>query len=360
MNIAVIPFPGMTFEQVFSQWSSFFKKEICESSGYMLKTELEKRQIKLISTEELDAGKSCVAVLHFSPFQFGALKKYPDIRHVYIATEPPVVIPMHSAFGNKLLARYVFDSVVVTNHQAEAPNIYHYIPPKGFPRKLQDTDAVPWNQKKLACMFAANKFAVSRNELYTERRKIIKCFEKNCPENFDLYGAEWPNILSVYKGYAKDKFRTSQKYRFSIYLSNVTHVKGCLDEKLFDAMFAGTVPVYQGVDEITEYVPAECFIDYRQFSSPVECLHFLQEMTCKEYEQYRKNIVRFISSEETKKRFSAVGMASAIEAAACAPKKYSERKLWILKLLLLYDKMYHKLCALNRKIEMRKMMEIDA
>ena len=350
MKIAVITFPGHSFEQMFAQWSPFFQKGICENNGYMLKDELEKRDVKLISMDELDARESCAAILHFAPFQFDALKKYTDIKHVYMAIEPPVVTPMHSALGNKLLAKYVFDSVVTTNHNAKAANLYPYIPPKAFPQKMPTVSEIPWDQKKLACMFAANKFAVSRNELYTERRKIIKCFENNCPDNFDLYGAGWSNTLRVYKGYAKDKFATSQKYRFSICLSNVTHVEGCLDEKLFDAMFAGTVPVYQGVDEIEEYVPAGCFIDYRRFSSPVECLRFLQEMTSEEYERYRKNIMQFISSADNKKRFSAAGEAEAIEAAVGAEKK-TKRQLWILKLLWLSDKVYQKLCGYAQKLE---------
>jgi len=40
---------------------------------------------------------------------------------------------------------------------------------------------------------------------------------------------------------------------------------GWLTEKILDAMFAGSVPVYQGDPEVTEMVPANAFIDKREF-----------------------------------------------------------------------------------------------
>ena len=39
------------------------------------------------------------------------------------------------------------------------------------------------------------------------------------------------------------------------------NVNGYVTEKIFDAFKAGCVPVYWGAENITKYVPAECFID---------------------------------------------------------------------------------------------------
>ena len=348
MKIAVIPHPGITFERMFSQWSPFFEEKICQSNSYMLKKELEKRDIELVPMERLEKGEACDAILHFSPFQFEALKRYPNIRHIYIAAEPPVVLPIHSELGDKLLAKYVFNAVIATNHQAVAENIFPVIWPKDFPKELPPKRKISWEEKKLACMFAANKFAVGKHELYTARRQIIKCFEENASGQFDLYGAGWPNQLSVYKGYAEDKYKTSQRYRFSICLSNVAHIKGILDEKIFDAMIAGTVPVYQGIDEIEEYVPAGCFIDYRKFSTPLECLQFLREMTHQEYEQYQGNIHDFISSEKTRTKFSAVNAANAIESACRLSEQKKKRKIYVFQLLKLYNKIYNKVCEYEK------------
>ena len=39
-----------------------------------------------------------------------------------------------------------------------------------------------------------------------------------------------------------------------------------MTEKLFDCFFSGTVPVYWGAPDVFDWVPADCFIDMRQFT----------------------------------------------------------------------------------------------
>ena len=40
---------------------------------------------------------------------------------------------------------------------------------------------------------------------------------------------------------------------------------GYISEKIFDCFFAGTVPLYLGAPDIEDYIPADTFIDLRQF-----------------------------------------------------------------------------------------------
>ena len=40
---------------------------------------------------------------------------------------------------------------------------------------------------------------------------------------------------------------------------------GYMTEKIWDSFKAKTVPVYWGASNIEEYVPKNCFIDYRDF-----------------------------------------------------------------------------------------------
>ena len=67
--------------------------------------------------------------------------------------------------------------------------------------------------------------------------------------DFDLYGIGWEKEL-VYKGYIKDKFDTISRYKFNFCLENFYGFRGYITEKIFDAMLAGTVPVYYGDPEI--------------------------------------------------------------------------------------------------------------
>ena len=50
MKMAVITFPGHTFEQMFARWSPFFAEGTCESTYYMLRQGLKERGIELVST----------------------------------------------------------------------------------------------------------------------------------------------------------------------------------------------------------------------------------------------------------------------------------------------------------------------
>ena len=79
-----------------------------------------------------------------------------------------------------------------------------------------------------------------------------------------------------------------RQYRFSICYENASY-PGWLTEKMLDAMFAGSVPVYLGDPEVAKLVPTEAFIDKRLFlsnwvydsfaivdTSPVAHVHVMQ------------------------------------------------------------------------------------
>lgn len=60
--------------------------------------------------------------------------------------------------------------------------------------------------------------------------------------------------------YEASKIRFMRQYRFSIAMSNAQKF-GHLDEKIFDAWAAGTVPIYWGDPLITDYFNPKSFID---------------------------------------------------------------------------------------------------
>ena len=176
------------------------------------------------------------------------------------------------------------------------------------------------NKKKLCIMIVANKFKSHPLELYTERLKAIRWFEENHPEDFDLYGIGWDKyyfrgILSKlnrfntlrevlkpkypsYKGPIKSKKEIYKRYKFAICYENARNIPGYITEKIFDCFFAGCVPVYWGASNITDHIPANTFIDRRNFKSYEELYQYLKNIPEKEYISYLNAIKDFIKSDK--------------------------------------------------------------
>lgn len=182
------------------------------------------------------------------------------------------------------------------------------------------------HRERLCCLIVSNKSSNSPRELYSERKKLIRWFEKEYPEDFDLYGFGWNefrfsgNILirmlnrlpfltsflnkffgekyPSYKGKIDSKFETMKEYRFAIAYENVKDEAGYITEKIFDVLIAGCVPVYWGARNITHYIPSNCFIDRRNFKSNEELYSYMKSMDDVRYMGYLNNIERYLNSEK--------------------------------------------------------------
>ncbi len=119
----------------------------------------------------------------------------------------------------------------------------------------------------------------NRGEQYSARRKLVRLADREFPGLMDVYGSGWRGEPSswVHKfvrhrpfasgkgGFSGDKMELIGSYRFGIASENVVADRGYISEKIFDMLYAGVVPIYIGDEHITEVVPAECFVDARQF-----------------------------------------------------------------------------------------------
>jgi len=151
---------------------------------------------------------------------------------------------------------------------------------------------------KFCTMIVGNKYKSHPLELYKERRKIIRWFEQNHPEDFDLYGIGWNKLYyPSYKGAIRSKKEILEQYKFSICYENVKELEGYITEKIFDSFFAGCVPVYWGASNVTDYIPANTFIDRRKFKDNKELYNYLKNMSDKEYTDYLNAIKKFVESE---------------------------------------------------------------
>lgn len=174
--------------------------------------------------------------------------------------------------------------------------------------------------RKFCCTIASHKYGKHPNEIYSERVQAIRWFEKNHPAEFDLYGIGWDRfflksvplanpVLSLayrkfpwlprwkkfpsHRGPVKSKRAILQQYKFSICYEN-SIFPGYLTEKIFDALFAGCVPVYLGDPEVEKSIPSNAFVDKRNFATYAALFDFLKNMTASEYENYRAAIHKFV------------------------------------------------------------------
>lgn len=179
-------------------------------------------------------------------------------------------------------------------------------------------DHIP-EKSKFCTMIAGHKFTSNSKELYTERLKVIRWFEKNQPNYFDLFGIGWNSFqfkgklsflnrfksitnrfevhFPSYKGQVKTKKEIYDQYKFSICFENVRDLPGYITEKIFDSFFSYCVPVYWGASNISDLIPEDTFIDRRKFKSNEELFNFLFYMSDKSYNDYQRAIERFLHSE---------------------------------------------------------------
>lgn len=147
-------------------------------------------------------------------------------------------------------------------------------------------------------MISSNKGSPHPDELYSERVEVASFLSANADLNeFDLYGSGWGQYNNA-RGLVQSKGDTYKNYKFSFSYDNMKNQQGYITEKIFDSLVAGCVPVYIGAVNITDSVPANCFIDRRNFSSNEALYHFLKQMDSATYEQYITNIKQYLATEK--------------------------------------------------------------
>lgn len=176
------------------------------------------------------------------------------------------------------------------------------------------------SERKFCINISGNKKNNDPNELYSERRKIIKWFNKNHPSDFDLYGFGWDKFcfgyplgrlnrfnfltkllkprLKFYRGSVDSKYSVLKNYTFSVCFENIKSTPGYITEKIFDCFFCGTIPIYWGPEEITDFIPSSCFIDIREFNNYDELYNYMKNMTDERYKEYLQAIEDFVNSKD--------------------------------------------------------------
>ena len=150
---------------------------------------------------------------------------------------------------------------------------------------------------------------LSSGDLYRERRAIAREAERYMPGFLDIFGPGWNGEqiswcplyrnrpYLCWRGEAKiSKRELSTQYRFVMAYESFRGERGYISEKIFDALQAGSVPVYLGEERITEFVPREAFVDARNFRTRRELLAYLQSCQEAEWTEMREAGQKFLRS----------------------------------------------------------------
>lgn len=155
------------------------------------------------------------------------------------------------------------------------------------------------------------KYAID-NELITKRLETIEYFgSKNL---LSLFGANWHDFSNLPKKWhkrlkkpiallnpktCKDKIKTTSNYKFAICFENTSY-PGCTTEKIIDCFVAGIIPIYLGAPDITKFVPADSFIDMRNFKSMGNLHKYLLNINQQDALKIISNGRKFLNSPEGK------------------------------------------------------------
>ncbi len=216
------------------------------------------------------------------------LRNRSPATHHLIQTEPPTYIPyQHTAACYDRFSR-----IYTLRDDLHGPKFQKLL----FPNPLKSRS--PNSQHRFLTMVVGNKASSHPQELYTHRRRLIEFFEDQPEADFTFYGTGWEHLgYRNYGGPVDDKLATLSNFRFTIAYENGHSMPGYVTEKILDCFCAGSVPIYWGAPNITEYVPADCFIDRTQFPSDQALYEHLLTLDPAPYLTAAK---RYLASEKAK------------------------------------------------------------
>lgn len=286
----------------------------------------------VVNTVDLLMQGKVVAKTH-DYYSFGMLrnceqlKGRKDIRlKGFIIMEPPVVAPeLYKALPN---LTENFEWVYVHNtlgkgyslrgvDQTKLRKFYWPLPYKGA---LEPYWAKIDRLKRIVVINGNHKPKNYTGELYSKRIEAMAALARQ--NVVDLYGPGWDKwwarrsfwlpywrnrgvLMSINRGPCTSKFETLSHYRFCLCFENM-QMPGYVTEKLFDCLYAGTIPLYLGAPDISEWVPVETYIDCRKFVSWENMWDELNEMSVSQCNIMREAGRDFLSSENFLKYYNSL------------------------------------------------------
>jgi hypothetical protein len=298
----------------------------------------------------------------------------PHARKILYMYEPPAIDPMQ--YTKRVWKQ--FDAILTWNtYLTESSSAFtfeagaYYDLPYCFDYGIRPLEGAvgPSVRKRAIVQICGDKYSLSAEEIYSERRKVARWFHKHAKTPMDVFGRP-PMDTPNYRGECADKAETMARYRYALCFENTFHplwTRGYVTEKILDCMAAGTIPIYYGCSNIEDLVPPDCFIDYRKFSSLEELDETLQTMTDEEYLDYADRMYVFLERYNAPDRHSVHRLYEAVVKAVrqydvtripVYPEDYvtmgslnARCRLAVMRLLLPYYRFIYPLFALIRLVK---------
>jgi hypothetical protein len=288
---------------------------------YLFKQKLLEKGVNLNTFDYFNesSGKEPYALIFFDiPRKFNYfIKKHLEADKYLYMYESPIKAPKNQDLKNHAYFKKIF-----TWNAKLADNKKYFKLLYGV--KIPDRAYInPEGRNRLCTAIFGHKLQTHPLELYTERIKAIRWFEKNHPEDFDLYGAGWDryyfkdkfwhlnriklltkflgkffSVYPSYKGQAFAKTEVYRKYKFAICYENAKNSPGYITDKILDCFFSGCIPIYWGASDIEDYIPKNTFIDKRNFETYEKLYNFIKNMPRNKYLGYLEAIKNFIESDK--------------------------------------------------------------
>lgn len=312
------------------------------SPFHRLHSYLTKRGITVNTADLMLQGKTVAESNYFS---FGILRDYKELEtkggvrlKSFVIMEPPLVAPkLYNAlpiltkhFENVYLHNTIGDGYSLHGvDQTKLKKLYWPQPYFGVVEKY-------WSKadrlNRVVVINGNHKPRSRAGELYSKRIAAMSVLaEFNA---VDLYGKGWDRwwsrsslwlpywlnrkkLMSIYKGAASSKYETLSHYRFCLCFENM-QMTGYVTEKIFDSLYAGTIPLYLGAPDITSLISPEAYIDCRKFASWGEMWREISAMSDSQVSAIREAGQAFLNSKEFVKYYNSlqdlVSLDSGLEA----------------------------------------------
>jgi hypothetical protein len=242
-------------------------------------------------------------------------------RSILIRNEPVVVCP-----ENKLLRTRSRFGLSLNMGRPPSKSEDSVAWPQQWPKEDINFDAKLFRDEKIA-LVNGNKISFISGELYSLRRKVIVNVK-----SLDLYGTSWdlsvsakarhvlanliiaikggylPRISGVqlyfrrfpnWKGAPTDKREVLSNYKYCLVIENSTEF---MTEKLFDAFFAGCIPIYVGPDLKDFSIPGDLYFQAKPNLKSIN--ERILEASKIDYLSWRIKLIDWINLDSTKKQWS--------------------------------------------------------
>lgn len=280
--------------ELFSIHNPVFNRDNCLEVLYRLREVAKDAGYELLQADNLNDLHDFEYLVVFDVLLWDeeVLARYPKEKKILFLWEPPSVIAADYDLENH---RNYSKVITWRDDLVDGKKYFKFHYPVLRPMIPVTID---YKYKNLCTLIACNKGSTYPGELYSERRNLIAFYENNPSADFTLFGKGWPTTIKKYGGPIHTKVDYLKYFRFCYAYENVKGIPGYITEKIFDTFQAGTVPIYWGAPNISDYIPENCYILRENFPDDEALYSYIKNMSEAEYQSYIENIRKYLSSEK--------------------------------------------------------------